>query len=328
LGAREPARGEASGGGDRNVGRPGELALKLLATPLYLQILRSLVDGPRRLAELRRLTGLPAQTTLRAHLANLEAVGAVAKRPSGRAPHSVETVLAPLGDDLCEVALVLERWLARAPEAPIALESTAARGIVKALVDGWAAHIMRELAVRPMSLTELDRLIPELTYPALERRLSSMRMGGLVEARRGEGPGTPYALTEWSRLGIAPLAAAIRCERIHFGDRAPAITKADIESALLLAAPLAGLPAESNGVCQLQVEEPAAEAGIRVQVDAGRVVSCECAVGLGAGAFAKGSMATWFAAIKDGSPEELRIEGRRGLAESLVRGLHEAIVAR
>ena len=85
-------------------GRPGELALKLLATPLNLQILRSLASGPRRLADLRRVTGLPAQTTLRGHLANLEAVGAVAKRPSGQAPYSVETAL-KLGGGIIRVAI-------------------------------------------------------------------------------------------------------------------------------------------------------------------------------------------------------------------------------
>jgi len=34
-----------------------------------------------------------------------------------------------------------------------------------------------------MKLTELDSSIPSLSYPALERRLSSMRIAGLVEAQ-------------------------------------------------------------------------------------------------------------------------------------------------
>ena len=47
--------------------------------------------------------------------------------------------------------------------------------------------MMRALAARPMSLTELDSGITELSYPALERRLSSMRIAGLVEAQRERG---------------------------------------------------------------------------------------------------------------------------------------------
>ena len=53
--------------------------------------------------------------------------------------------------------------------------------------------MMRALAARPLSLTELDSLISDLSYPALERRLSSMRIAGLVEAQpsqRGRRPPT------------------------------------------------------------------------------------------------------------------------------------------
>ncbi len=54
---------------------------------------------------------------------------------------------------------------------------------------------MGDLAFKPMSLTELDSAIAELSYPALERRLSSMRMANLIEARPSRGTRIPYAVT-------------------------------------------------------------------------------------------------------------------------------------
>ena len=78
----------------------------------------------------------------------------------------------------------------RSPDGPISLESGAAKGAVKALVDGWGSTMMGALAARPLSLTELESLISGLRYPALERWLSSMRIAGLVEAEPSTGAGT------------------------------------------------------------------------------------------------------------------------------------------
>src|SRR5262249_33270085 len=152
------------------------------------------------------------------------------------------------------VAESVKKWLKRAPDGPVALESGAGKGIVKALVDGWGSTIMRSLATRPMSLTELDRHIADFSYPALERRLSSMGMAGLSEAHQSRGAGTPYRVTDWARRGVAPLVAASKCEREHLGAGAAPVTQADIEAAFLLAMPLVGLPTGTSGTCQLEVE--------------------------------------------------------------------------
>jgi len=278
-----------------------------------------------RLAELRQATGLPAQTTLRGHLSGLEKIGAVAKRPAQRIPYAVESELTPMGEELLGVAGSLEIWLQRGPAGPISLESGAAKGIVKAFVDGWGSSMVSTLATRPMSLTELDREILELSYPALERRLSSMRMAGLIKAQAGKGSGTPYALTEWARRGVRPLAAAARCERVHMRGRAAPVTEADVEGAFMLAAPLASLSEDSSGVCQLQVEADRGldkESGVRVEVEHGKVVACESGIGGDSGSYAVGTTAKWLAAIRDGAVEELHFGGGRLLAESLVRAMH------
>lgn len=310
--------------------RAGERALTVLATPLNSQILQALTERPMRLADLRRATGLPAQTTLRGHLATLGEMGIVTKRPADRVPYAVESSLTPMGQELLDVADSVRGWLKHAPDGPVGLESGAGKGIVKALVDGWGSTIMRSLATRPMSLTELDRQITDLSYPALERRLSSMRMAGLIEAHHSRGAGTPYAVTNWARRGVAPLVAASKCEREHLGAGAAPVTRADIEAAFLLAMPLVGLPSATSGTCQLEVEadpiEARDQAGVSVTVERGRVVACDSRLGASPGDFAVGSVAKWFGAIRDGTANLLRFGGGRRVAEGVVIGLHAAMV--
>jgi DNA-binding HxlR family transcriptional regulator len=304
--------------------RSGERTLGLLSTPLNLSVLRALSDRPMRLAELRQTTGLPAQTTLRGHLGGLEDMGAVAKRPTQQMPYAVENELTPMGEELLGVAAALETWLQRAPKGAVSLESSAAKGIVKAFVDGWGSTIVRSLATRPMSLTELDREIVELSYPALERRLSSMRMAGLIEPQPGKGNGTPYALTDWARRGVRPLAAAVHCEQAHMGSRAAIFTEVDIEGTFLLATPLVGLPDGSSGSCQLEIESSHGhgQSGVRVEVEQGKVVNCECDLDEDRPSYAIGTTPKWFAAIKDGALDELRFGGGRQFAESFVMAMH------
>jgi DNA-binding HxlR family transcriptional regulator len=292
-------------------------------------ILRALAQQPMRLAELRRATGLPAQTTLRGHLTSLGEIGVVCKRPTTQMPYAVENELTRMGREMLEVADRLESWLRLAPDGPISLETGGARGIVKAFVDGWGSTMMRSLAGRPMSLTELDRRIVELSYPALERRLSSMKMAALVEPRPGPGGGTPYALTDWARRGVAPLVAAVHCERRYLRKRAAPVTQLDIEAAFMLATPLVGLASDASGSCLLEVEaEPdrsREQVEVQVAVEAGRVVACDSELLASASASASGSAARWFSAINDGTAEQLSFGGARQLSEGLVIGLHVAL---
>jgi DNA-binding HxlR family transcriptional regulator len=308
----------------------GERPLAILTTPLNFMVLKALAERPMRLAELRRATGLPAQTTLRGHLASLEELGVLSKRPTNQMPYAVENALTPMGRDLLDVASALERWLNHAPDGPVALDTAAGKGIVKALIDGWGSTIMRSLGSAQMSLTELDRLIPDLSYPALERRLSSMRMAGLIEARESSGAGTPYAITNWARRGVVPLVAATKCERMHLQGRASPITQADIEAAFLLATPLVGLPTSVTGTCQLEVEadrtDGREQAGVAVTVERGRVVFCNSELGSSPGDFAVGSAGRWVGAIKDGTASLLRFGGNRRVAEGVVVALHAAMI--
>ena len=62
-----------------------------------------------------------------------------------------------MGEELLDVAGSLDSWLQKRPGGPISLDSGAAKGVVKAFVDGWGSSVVSTLATRPMSLTELDR---------------------------------------------------------------------------------------------------------------------------------------------------------------------------
>lgn len=312
--------------------RAGERVLAVLSTPLNFRVLQALSKHPMRLAELRRATGLPAQTTLRGHLTSLGEFGVVSKRPTAQMPYAVENELTPMGHEMLRVADLLESWLQRAPDGAISLETGGARGVVKAFIDGWSSTMMGGLAVRPMSLTELDRQILDLSYPALERRLSSMRMAGLIEARPAPGGGTPYAMTEWARFGVLPLAAASSCERSHIGELAAPVTREDIEAAFMLATPLVGLSADAQGVCQLEVEadpyQPREAAGVQVVVERGRIVSCDAILRVDPGDYARGSVASWFKAIVDGAVDLLSFGGDGRLPKAIVGGLHAALMTR
>ena len=306
--------------------RAGAQALSVLAVPLNFLILKALRERPMRLAELRKATGLPAQTTLRGHLATLGEIGVLSKRPTERMPYAVENELTPMGEELLRVGERLEAWLGQSPDGPISLESGAAKGAVKALVDGWGSTMIRALAAKPRSLTELDSAIAGLSYPALERRLSSMRIAGLVEAQPSHGAGTPYAVTAWARRGVVPLAAASGCERRHMRDLTAPASQGDIEAGFMLAIPLVGLPHVTAGSCQLEVERTGGDpASVRVRVEGGRVVSCASGLEAPPGAYASGSLSTWFQAVDAGRVAGLRLGGSRQLAEGLVLGLHAAL---
>jgi len=290
----------------------------------------ALAERPMRLAELRKTTGLPAQTTLRGHLASLSDLGVLSKRPTQKMPYAVENELTPMGQELLEVAERLQLWLGQAPDGPISLENGAAKGAVKALIDGWGSTMMRALAAQPLSLTELDSVISDLSYPALERRLSSMRIAGLVEAQPSKGAGTPYAVTEWARRGVAPIAAASHCEMTHLGRKSGApVTQLDIEAAFLLATPLVGLREPVAGLCQLEVEPMPGlipqSTGVQVVFERGKVVSCVSRLEPDPPAYAAGSAVKWFNAVSTGKVGELRFGGSRRIAEDVVAELYATL---
>jgi DNA-binding HxlR family transcriptional regulator len=319
--------GSTNGGGKAS--RSGTRALILLATPLNGTILRALSKGPKRLADLRRKCGSPAQTTLRAHVGRLEKVGTIARRRCRSFPGILEFELTGGGRELLLVAAILERWLMGAPHGPLRFGGTAAKATIKALVEGYSSTMLRALAAGPLSLTELDRVIGFLSYPALERRLTAMHRAGQVESSSTQGKGkTPYRVTEWLRRGVAPLAAGARWERRHLpADTAP-VSTIDTEAAFLLALPLLSLPEELSGSCRMGVELSNDQghrlAGAIATVEDGRIVSCTVRLNHSADAWIIGSVQAWLHATIDASTGGLELGGNQRLARGLLDGLHRA----
>ncbi|HSK49690.1 MAG TPA: winged helix-turn-helix transcriptional regulator [Solirubrobacterales bacterium] len=311
--------------------RAGARILELLANPLNSRILRALANGPLRLADLHERTAWPAQTTLRAAIVSLRELGLLERVEVSRMPLGVANGLTGAGRETLFVTDVVERWLARGPQGPIPIDSDAAKAAIKALAGGWSSTMVRALAEEPASLTELDRLIPEMSYPSLERRLSRMRSTRQVEPSPANGRGQPFGATDWLRHSVAPLCAAGRCERRHMkADSAP-ITPVEIEAAFLLALPIAPLPETAEGVCALTVPAEGESssngrhslAGVVVEVRAGQLIRCESDLNSGGPTWALGAPVTWMDAVIEGHLDALRFGGTSPqLAVDLVHGLH------
>ncbi len=310
--------------------RSGAQTLVLLAAPLNVLILRALADGARQQAELRRKAGSPAQSTLRAHLSRLAEIGAIEKHRHNRFPGVLEYELTASGEELLAVIDVLGHWLEKAPDGPLALGGNEAKATTRALTEAWSTTMLRVLAAGPLSLTELDRVIGSLSYPSLERRLAAMRLAGLVEAIPGNGRGTPYAITDWLRHGVAPLAAAARWERRNLPRVTAPIGQLDAETILLLAVPLVRPSTGLSGSCRLAAEIGNGGrrrlSGVIVTVDGeGAIESCTTNMEGSADAWALGSAAALLAAVAERDTAGLELGGDFTLARSLVEGLHDAL---
>lgn len=304
--------------------RSGAQALMLLAAPPNVLILGALAEAPSQQQKLLREAEYPAQSTLRTQLKRLCKVGAIEKHRRNRFPGILEYELTACGRELLEVADALERWLAEFPDHPLALSGNPARAAVKALVAAWSSTMLRGLAARPLTLTALDELIGSISYPSLERRLTAMRLAGLVAAQRGGGRGTPHAVTAWARRSVLPLAAAARWERRHGGIAAPPFTALDLETMLLLLVPLLRPDPQLSGTLQMGAEIQNGDrklAGVTVSFENGLIRSCTTHMRSRADAWALGSLGSWLNALLEAGVDELELGGDSGLIRSVVEQL-------
>lgn len=309
--------------------RAGGQTLTLLSTPRNFLILRSLAEGTKGQLDLRRDAGAPAQSTLRSSLETLEKTGAIERRRRDSFPGTLEYDLTEAGRELLGVAASLERWLATAPREPIELGSSQAKAAIKGLVEGWCASVLTTLAAGPLSLTELDKRIAAISYPTLGRCLDTMRLAEQLEVGERSPKGTPYALTDWLRHGLTPLALAARWEHRHGPDGVDAIRHDDIDGALLLGGPLFRLSGKVSGVCQLAVKIPDGKKQRRslgfVEVKSGKIGFRGVYPQVKPDAWASGTLDTWFATVIDADPTGLRMSGDRNLAKAVFDGVHAAL---
>jgi DNA-binding HxlR family transcriptional regulator len=307
--------------------RAGSFALSLLSTPLNAHVLQALEDQSLPLVDLRRAAGSPPQTTTRGHLRTLTDHGILVRRQQREFPGAVEYELGPAGVELLEVARALNSWLAESPEESLGLGTTASKSALKSLVAGWDTMIIRALAARPLSLTELSKLIPSLNYPSLERRLGGLRMAGLVKAHAGDGRSTPYAATEWLRRAVAPIVAATRWEREYAPSEVTALGRFDIEAVFLLAVPMLTLPEAASSTFRLGMEVRSSSgdvslAGVQAQLVEGEVAKWTTKLGGRVGASASGSATAWLRALGEGETEGLELSGDCSLVTEILDCLH------
>ncbi len=266
---------------------------------------------------------------MRGHLRALTELGVIERRRQDGFPGAVDFELTGAGRDMFAVSGIVAGWLQNSPDGPLALGSPAAKSAIKALVAGWTSNLIRALAARSLSLTELDALISTVSYPSLERRLGAMRLAGLVEKVRGSGRSTPYGVTEWLRQATAPIAAASRWERRHAPAQTSPIGDRDAEAALLLAMPMLRLAGGTSGTCRLAVEMNSGNghrlAGVMVAVESGRVVSCISRLEGTPDAWAVGPAGAWLSALLERDFGLLEIGGDTTLSRTMLEGLCGAL---
>lgn len=315
--------------------RAGEPSLQLLADPVSVSILRSLAAGPVEGPELIDKVENVSRSTYFERMRELEEVSLIVRARRGRIPPVSACELTKAGGCLLWVARMFEVWLEQSPGGSLALGDAAATTAIKALALGWGSGILRWLAERPRSLTELEALVDGLGYRKLERAMRDLVSAGLAERVVADGRITPYAVTDWARESVAPFATAVRWERAEIPERSAPLRAIQVEAGLMLALPLVRVHGDMDGIGMLLVEtdgpnDPGGSAGVAVRMAEGRAVWCSpaseprpIATGL-----LRGSLTAWLHAVIKGTPARLDAKGDLRLAEALVAGLHEALLGR
>jgi DNA-binding HxlR family transcriptional regulator len=264
------------------------------------------------------------------HLKTLTAPGILVRLREPGFPGGVSYELSDSGRDLLQTLNAVSAWLAVAPTGPMEMGTAAAKSAIKALIDGWSTKILRALAGKPLSLTELNRLLPQVNYPTLERRLVAMRLAGQIAASPERSGTTPYKVTKWLRTAVGPLASAVNWEQRHARQISTPLSRIDIEAIFLLAVPLLHLPSCMSGSCRLAVVVPSgdrrARAGTVVDIDQGRPVAYSSDLSVEATSSATGSAVAWLSLLSARGENTLKIDGDGSLGDAVVVGLPEALI--
>jgi DNA-binding HxlR family transcriptional regulator len=254
----------------------------------------------------------------------MEGDGLLIKRGRVDSPGVVEHALTDAGEDLLLVIVALEAWLNGRPKGALSFDGGAGQAAIKSLSESWSSTVLQTMAAGPISLTGLANEIRTVSYPAVERRLSSMRITGQVAPSPNQEKAIPYALTEWMQRGVVPLAAAVRWEQTHLLDAPQDMNRSEIDASFLLALPLLQIEAGMAGSCRMDVRMDDGEkspAGASAVVVKGRIVSCATAREDTDDAWAIGSQPDWAATLTSNSKRQLRFGGDQALAKALLGDL-------
>lgn len=251
--------------------------------------------------------------------------GGTAQRPDDANP---KYRITPAGGEALAVRKRIDAWLARHPLGELPGSGDAAGEAIEALAESWASMILHTLAAGPRTVAELREAVEDTDRVAIEHLLETMRRLAMLERLPGEHGEASYAITDWLREGMGPLAAAARLERRHNAAEATPIEPLDVTVAFQLALPLLRLPGEYSGSCALAVEVSGDLAGATARVEEGRVVECEPSPReSGVDASCTGDIRAWFRAVIDGGVKRMEVDGNRHLAQAVIKGLHERFFA-
>jgi DNA-binding HxlR family transcriptional regulator len=196
--------------------------------------------------------------------------------------------------------------------------------------DKWTLLIIRDLAAGPRRFVELQRVLPGISTEQLRSRLNRMVADGLLTRQRYREvpPRVDYELTERSRE-LMPVLGALARWGYDWTWTAPRQGEdINIGAIFRLAPGLLTLPPEVRGTIDLVVAGAEQERRFRLTAADGRVDITERPDGA-ADATATGTVDAWIGALgPDGVIGSLSIDGKRGLAESLLAGFTAAAASR
>lgn len=325
-----------SGAGDGGFkARAGALTLLYLASPMDRSVLLTLLAEATTGAQVMDELETPDPSDPEAIAAIFSDAYLVEPadpdHPPG-APIGPDTMLqpTPAGREVPLVGVVLQQWLDNCPDGPVELGPEAGP-LLAPLLTGWCSMVTHALAAEPLTAIETHEAIQVLELDTVEARIESMEEAGHVEALPDPEGEPRYAVTEWLRMGIAPLAAAARMELRHPPGDTAAVAALDVEASFLLTLPLLELPAELSGSCSMAVEldegVSGSPAGVTVEVEGGRIVSCERRLDENADAWATGSAGDWLDTLIEADAKRVRSGGDRPLARRLLYELHKTLFA-
>lgn len=312
----------------------GGRALLLLADPISVSILRELASGPLESTKLLGRVDFVSRSTYFERMRDLEELSLVSRTRRGEVPPVAECRLETSGERLLPVAGRLETWLADAPQGPLKLGEAYAAATVKALAVAWGSTLLRWLAERPHTLTELDRLVQSFGYRKLERIVRDLVKAGLIERTAIKGRLSPYGVTEWVRRAVGLLTAAMRWERHEIAKRSASVGPVEAEGVLLLGSALVELPEDASGTCALLVDADLPRwgslGGAVFRIAGGRAVSWEAvgeldvgALGLEADCWVRGTTLAWLGTHANAPGAFLCTGGNTQLAEQVLAALRD-----
>jgi DNA-binding HxlR family transcriptional regulator len=322
------------GAGDPVAGRlqAGGRALLLLADPVNVSILRQLSAGTLENTDIFDRIGFVSRSTYFERMRGLEELSLVARARREDVPPVAQCRLTDRGKQLLPVAARLDAWLADAPAGPLKLGEAYATATVKALAVAWGSTLLRWLAERPRTLTELEQLVHIFGYRKLERIVRDLVQAGLVERVAINDRLSPYGATEWARWAAGVLAAAMRWERHEVPMRSASVTSIEAEGVLLLGLPLIELSIKASGSCALLVDAdtPKEESlgGAVVRLLDGRPVWWKAvgeleSIELKPDCLVRGPTLAWLGTHTRASHARLRAGGNTDLAENVIAALRE-----